>query len=234
MCHSQYWEHQDFESLSIHSLSCDGERPRSGILASFLDGGPPRRRAEYHCRHQVSFLQWIKTAHQAYVRASNLPMMRALLTHILPENLGSTGTTRNSDGQNASAGSSSSLPSLSLLPSFWWFCGCSRWEYSGKGVRKRTPNGLRERGQAKQVEGWTSSADTRISRPSTPNSIQISPKASTLTQGPVVTMYLQHRQGPTVEQEFACSDASSRRAGRSRRISLRSPHQYQVTTDMVK
>jgi hypothetical protein len=77
---------QDFESLSIHSpSSCDGERPRSGILASFLDGGPPRRRAEYHSRHQVSFLQWIKTAHQAYVRASNLPMMQALLTHLTRE-----------------------------------------------------------------------------------------------------------------------------------------------------
>ena len=121
LCHSQYWEHwiKTLRVLSIHSpSSCDGERSRSGILASFLDGGPPRRRAEYHSRHQVSFLQWIKTAHQAYVRASNLPMMRAILTHILPENLGSIGTTRNSDGQNALAGSSSSLSSSSLLPLF--------------------------------------------------------------------------------------------------------------------
>jgi hypothetical protein len=48
----------------------------------------------------------------------NLPMMRISLTHILPANRGLIGTARNSDGQNALAGSSFSLPSLSLLPSF--------------------------------------------------------------------------------------------------------------------
>ena len=47
-------------------------------------------------------------------------------------------------------------------------------------------------------------------------------------------MHLQQRQEPTIEQELTHSNTSSRRVSRSWRISLQSPHQYQVTTDTAK
>jgi hypothetical protein len=49
-------------------------------------------------------------------------------------------------------------------------------------------------------------------------------------------MHLQQRQEPIIEQELTYSDTSSRGGGggRSWRISLQSPHQYQVTIDTAK
>ena len=94
--------------------------------------------------------------------------------------------------------------------------------------------GFRGRGQVKQVEGVDKQCRHSDKASLMPNSRNISLEASAPTQGSVLTIYLQPRQELTIEQELAYSDTSSRRANQSWRISMRSPHQYQVTVDMAK